>query len=238
MIGTRKAAKLVAMLAVVLGAAAGLAGVAAADEVVSESREVSDFDEVELQGVGTLIIEQGETEALTIEAEPHVLERIATEVQGDRLTIAPTDSFTTDEPIVYSLTVEELTAIELDGTGAVEASDLVLEELELVVDGTGNVELDDLTADALDVSVAGTGDVEVSGEVDRQEVEIDGSGEYDAEDLESREATVAVDGTGDATVQVSDVLDVRVDGTGNIEYICSPTVSQEIAGTGDLTKIG
>ena len=39
-----------------------------------EARDVSDFQEVALEGVGTLMIEQGATESLTIEAEPKVLQ--------------------------------------------------------------------------------------------------------------------------------------------------------------------
>ena len=52
------------------------------DDGRGEVRDVSDFQEVALEGVGTLVIEQGETESLTIEAEPKVLQRIETEVQS------------------------------------------------------------------------------------------------------------------------------------------------------------
>ena len=57
--------------------------------VTSESRSVSGFDEVELQGVGNLSLQQADSESLTIEAEEDVLPEIRTEVEKDRLIIGP-----------------------------------------------------------------------------------------------------------------------------------------------------
>ena len=232
-------AALIAAPAALLGAVLGFAAArAAADPVVTETREVAGFDEVELQGVGTLVIAQGETEALTIEAAERVLPKIATEVVAGRLTIRPDRSFQTDEPIVYSLTVTELTAVELDGAGRVEASELTVDGLELVVDGAGEVELDELTAETLAVVASGTAEIELSGAVDRQEVELDGASEYNAEDLASREARIVVDGAGEAVLRVSETLDVHVDGAGSVEYIGNPTVSQDVSIAGEVTAIG
>src|ERR671921_452422 len=57
--------------------------------VTSEARDVSGFDEVELQGVGNLSLEQTGSESLTVEAEEDVLPKIRTEVENKRLIISP-----------------------------------------------------------------------------------------------------------------------------------------------------
>ena len=206
--------------------------------VVSESRDVRGFDEVALQGVGTLIIEQGDTESLTIEAEARILPKIATEVRGGRLEIRPDRSFRTDEPITYFLTAKALTAIELAGAGRVEATQFTTDELRLGVSGTGAVTLDGLTADALDVTASGSAKLELAGQVDRQDIELTGASEYHAADLASRATTITVDGASRATVRVSEALEARVGGAGSIEYIGSPTVSQDVTGAGRVTKAG
>ena len=233
-----KVAALVAAPALFLGGVLGFTiARGASAPVTTETREVSGFDEVELQGIGTLIITQGETESLSIEAEERVLPKIATEVVAGRLTIGPDRSFRTREPVTYTLTVKELTAIEVAGAARVEAAALDAGELELVVNGSAEVALDDLTADALEVTASGSADIELAGEVDRQAVELDGASEYRAADLASRAATVIVDGASKATVRVGETLDVRVGGAGSVEYVGDPTVSQEVSAAGKVTAI-
>ena len=184
----------------------------------SESRDVSGFEEVELRGVGNLSIQQGESESLTVEAEEDVFPKIRTKVKNNRLIIGPERNTTisTTEPIDYELTVEALSALEVSGSGDVEAEDISTDELAVTIDGAGAVE--------------------ISGEVDSQNVEISGSGDYRAEDLESKQAELDVGGTGSATVNVSDELDAQVGGSGAIYYIGDPAVRQDVSGAGEVSE--
>lgn len=187
-------------------------------ETTSESRDVSGFEEVELRGIGNLSIQQGDSESLTVEAEEDVLPKIRTKVKDNRLIIGPkrNTSINTTEPINYELTVEDLSALEVSGSGDVEAEGISTDELAVKIDGTG--------------------DVEISGEVDSQDVDISGSGDYQAEDLKSQQAEVDVGGTGSAIVNVSDELDANVSGTGSVEYVGDPTVDQDVSGTGEVSE--
>ncbi len=207
--------------------------------LATESRPVAGFDEVELRGIGTLIVSEGDVESLEIEAEPRVLRKISTEVQGSRLVIAPERSFRARQPIAYRLTVDDLSAIELAGAARVEGSGLTTDRLSLIVGGSTEVHLDDLSAGVLYVAVAGTGAVEVAGEADRQVVETEGTGTYLAGDLASREAVVTAEGVSEATVRVSDVLAVDIGGASRVAYLGDPRVSeQDISGVGELVKVG
>lgn len=186
--------------------------------VVSESRDVSGFDEVELNGIGNLLIEQTGSESLTVEAEEDVLPKIRTEVENDRLIIGPKPgaSIHTTEPINYTLTVDDLSALEVSGSGDVQA--------------------EGISTDELAVTVRGTGDVEVSGRANSQEIDVSGSGNYRAEELESREVAIDVGGAGSAIINVSDELDAEVSGSGSVEYIGNPTVDQDVSGAGEVEK--
>ena len=188
------------------------------NNVMSEARDVSGFNEVELKGVGNLSLEQTGSESLTVEAEEDVLPKIRTEVENKRLIISPerNTSINTTKPINYKLTVKNLNTLE--------------------VSGSGNVEAEDINTDELAVTIGGAGDVEIRGSADSQEVEISGSGEYKAGDLESKEATIDVRGSGLATVNVSDELEAEVSGSGSVEYIGDPTVQQEVSGAGEVRK--
>ena len=188
------------------------------NNVTSEARDVSGFNEVELKGVGNLSLEQTGSESLTVEAEEDVLPKIRTEVENKRLIISPerNTSINTTKPINYKLTVKDLNTLE--------------------VSGSGNVEAEDINTDELAVTIGGAGDVEIRGSADSQEVEISGSGEYRAGDLESKEATIDVRGSGLATVNVSDELEAEVSGSGSVEYIGDPMVQQEVSGAGEVRK--
>ncbi len=186
--------------------------------VTSESRNVSDFDEVELQGVGNLSIEQTGSESLTVEAEEEVLPKIRTEVENNRLIIGPKPNTTlhTTEPISYKLTVEELNALKASGSGDIDA--------------------EDISTDKLAVTISGAGDVTVSGKTNSQDIDISGAGNYRAEDLESKEVEIDVGGSGSAIVNVSEKLEAEVSGSGSVEYIGDPAVEQDVSGAGEVSK--
>lgn len=186
--------------------------------VTSESRDVRGFDEVELEGIGNLSIRQTGSESLTVEAEKDVLPKIRTEVVNNRLIVGPepNTSIQTTEPINYVLTVEDLRALKLSGSGGISAQDI--------------------DTDKLGINVSGSGAVEVSGRADSQEVDISGAGAYQAEDLESKEAKIDVSGSGSAIVNVSEALDTRVSGAGSVEYIGDPTVKKDVSGAGRVSE--
>ena len=208
------------------------------DGMMIETRDVRDFQEVALEGIGTLIIEQGDAEALTIEAEERVLDKIATEVQGGRLSIRPDRSFRARESITYTLKVKQLTAIEVSGAGRAEARQLSADQLRLTVSGAGAASVGSLTATTLDVNGSGNAEFALAGTVDGQSVSLSGASAYQAADLASRVATVTADGASQATVRVSERLDAQASGASSIEYIGDPAVTQKVSGVGRVTKVG
>jgi len=186
--------------------------------VVEESRDVRGFDEVELRGAGNLSIEQTGSESLTVEAEEDVLPKLTTEVVNDRLIIGPKPGTTvcTTKPINYTLTVEALDALEVSGSGDVEAQGI--------------------KTDRLSVTIGGTGNVTIGGEADEQEIDISGSGDYRAERLDSKVVKIGVSGAGSAIVNASERLDANVSGAGSVEYVGDPTVEQDASGAGRVSK--
>ena len=208
------------------------------DDARGETRDVSDFDRVSLQGVGTLVIVHGDSESLTIDAEPRVLRRIETEVQDGTLIIRPDRGFRTREEIVYSLTVDDLTGIELSGAGQVQMQRLETGDFTLNVSGAGSVAIEELIAETLDVEASGNASITLGGTVDSQTVTFGQAGTYDAANLESRVATVSVDGAAKAIVNVSESLDASASGASSITFYGNPSVSESTSGVGRVTAAG
>ena len=198
--------------------------------------EIADVTAVAVQGIGTLRLSQGDTESLTIEAEPKVLRRLSAEVANGRLTIQPARPIRTREPIVYSLTVVELSAIELSGAVVAESGPLSAAGFDLALAGSSTLEIRNLTAENLAVTAEGNAAISLAGTVPTQTVELGGSSRYLAADLVSQEATLTVSGASQARVQATERLDVEISGAGSVIYIGDPEISQEISGAGSLTQ--
>lgn len=228
--------------------------------VVEEQREVSDFDEVHLNGIGNLRIKMGDEEGLRISAEDNLLPHIKAEVSGNKLTIGfkwginpkPT------EPIDYYVTVKELEEVSVSGVGTIEADRLSAEGLSVTLNGAAKANIGHIAAESLEVNIRGSGEVAVEsvraeslnaniigsgsisiegGEVEEQDIEIAGSGEYNAEHMESAETDVRIAGSGAVVVRVSDNLKTEIAGSGSVKYVGKPEVDLNVAGSGTVKRI-
>jgi len=207
---------------------------------VTERRDVGGMSRVSLDGVGRLVIAQGDQESLVIEADESVMPRITTRVEDGTLRIGLeagawwrrlTDAV---RKIRYDLTAREISGITLSGAGGIEASGISTQRLDLVVSGAGDLSVEGLSATELSVTVSGAGDCEVSGRVEEQEVKVTGAGDYRSPGLRSARAKALVSGSGDITVNVEETLDATIKGVGSIKYHGEPTVFQRIVGVGSI----
>lgn len=209
---------------------------------ITETRDVSNFTSVSMGTTGTLIITQGNTESLTIEAESNIMPHIEAEVKGKKLSIGLKSkvlwkSIRPTLPIVYKLNVINLVEGELSGSGAIKATDINARDIELVISGSGDIAIEQLEAESLSVDISGSGDILLSGRVEKQTISINGSGDYQAPLLISQDVSVEISGSGDATVHANEMLDVNVNGSGGVSYHGNPRLSTDINGSGNLTSL-
>lgn len=236
----RQMSILVLVLAMSLGIQ-GCRSVSGSGDVVEEERPVSGFSGVHLAGLGTVIIELGDQEALVIEAEDNLLEYFETEVRDGTLWIEQQDNtnLRPKEPVNFYVTVKSLDSVAVSGSGEIKVPPVSAERFSLDVSGSGAVKIEDLGADSLEVTISGSGEVDIAGGgVESQDVNISGSGEYDARDMESVTADVRVSGSGEATLRASDHLQVDISGSGDVRYVGNPTLDSDVSGSGDVERIG
>jgi hypothetical protein len=207
--------------------------------IISETRQVSDFDWVQLNGLGDVILSQGDREQLTIEAEDNVITRITTEVRDgvlyigfDRKVVLPTKT------IKYYLTMRDIRGLETKGVSNIQAEKIDTDRLDVSISGTGNINIFDLSAQQLFVNISGAGNFQAEGEISEQKVNLSGAGSYDSEDLSCKNADITITGLGKVTLWVSDNLDVTISGAGGVDYYGNPQVNQQISGLGNLKRLG
>ena len=206
--------------------------------VVTEGREVSGFDRVALDGMGEIVLTQGDSYSLIIEAEENLMQYIKSTVRGDELTI----NIKSRRPVIPSkrlkfyITVPNLEGVSVDGAGSINIGSLDSDTLELDINGSGNITIDELDASSVVVQVDGVGDINLTGEIDSLEVGINGSGNFNGKNLESKSATVDINGVGNAKVNPQNSLDANIDGAGQVVYYDSPAVSKNINGVGRVVQ--
>lgn len=211
--------------------------------LVTETREVGSFDSIQLDGSGKLVITQGDTNALQIEAEDNILPDLKSTIEGSTLVLGFEEKFWTKtllptETITYSLIVTDLNAITFNGAGDLDMNLLDTDNLSIIVNGAGQIQIDNLTADYLSIQINGTGNVSISGEVTSQDINISGAGTVQNGDLKTSQTTITANGLGVATVWATDNLEVTFNGGGTLNYYGEPSVIQNINGAADITHLG
>ncbi len=209
---------------------------------------------------GELYLTQGDTESLTIETAESVLPRINVTTDNAQLTLTvePDFNFLQTETIIYRLTVKDLNAITLSGSGDIFAGPLNGERLDVKVSGSGDLVMDqvtvsefttqvsgsgdvhvtDLQADAVETKSSGSSDVQLAGKAETHTIKIIGSGAVLAENLETTSTTVEVNGSGEAITWAQGTLEVEVNGSGEVAYYGNPQV-EIIKGEGeDIRSLG
>jgi hypothetical protein len=212
--------------------------------VTTEARTVAGIERVALEGLGEVELHQGAAEALTIEAEDNLLPLITSVVDAGTLRLGFDratwrDTLRPTAPIRFVLTVRDLEAFDLSGSGSLHASSLQASRLSLRLSGAGDLTVDHLESSALDVRIEGTGSVSVAGQAAEQTLAITGSGQYHAGDLDTQTTSVTISGSGDAVVWARDDLSIDISGSGTVSYWGDPHISRrEIGGTGDINPMG
>ncbi len=189
---------------------------------IIETRAVSGFDRVSIVGGGNLTLAQTGTESLSVEAVEPIMEYISTEVRGNTLILEydPPNNNPTFflQTINYTLTVNEITGLEISGSGKINA--------------------EDITTDSLDLEITGSGDIVVSGSAKKQNIQIDGSGDVEAEDLSGDSGIVSISGSGNVTVWITGSLDIEINGSGTVDYYGDPSTDLAISGSGKINNLG
>jgi hypothetical protein len=211
--------------------------------LTTESRPVSGFNAVQLDGAGRLVITQGTSESLEIQADDNLIGNLTSEVQGNTLILGYREqswrrTILPSRPVVYTLTVTNLTQLTLNGAGDLEILSLETDSFDLAINGAGNIGIKDLSAGKLSVNLAGTGSVTVTGMVAEQSVSLDGAGNYQAGDLQTYNTAIEINGLGNGVVWATESLQVGINGGGSVSYYGSPNVSQQISGLGEVKNLG
>jgi hypothetical protein len=204
-------------------------------KVVNEIRQISDIEEIDINGQAEVFIKQGSTPSLKLTIDSSLLEYVRTDVSGKELTIKDRRCFKNLTDYKVYITVSKLSKIYINGSVRLKGDSIFkVKDLYIKNRGSGEVQLN-IEVDKLEVDLAGSGNIKLAGRAIELEADVDGAGTLDAFAMQVKEADVSVDGAGSCKIDVSERFYANVGGSGKIFYKGNPKkVKTDISGSGTI----
>lgn len=206
-----------------------------------QDRKLTGFHAVASTGSFDVVLKQGSSESVKVEADAEVINEIITEVRNGTLTIRSKNTrnwsnMWNNRKITIYVVAKDLNSIVLSGSGDLKMENQFnTNKLELRLSGSGDFK-GSVNVKNLEASISGSGDFSISGKADESTVSISGSGEFRGGDLMTKSTAIRVSGSGDASIYASERVDASVSGSGDVHYSGHPkSVSKVAHGSGDIS---
>ena len=206
-----------------------------------QDRKLSGFRAVASTGSFDVVLRQGSSESVKVEADAEVINEIITEVRNGTLTIRSKNTRSwsnmwNNRKITIYVVAKDLNSVSLSGSGDLKMENQFnANQLQLRLSGSGDFK-GAVNVKTLEASISGSGDFSISGKADESTVSISGSGDYHGSDLMTKSTAIRVSGSGDATIYASENVDASVSGSGDVHYSGHPKNVAKVAhGSGDIS---
>lgn len=198
------------------------------------------FDRLELAGVASVLLVQGERDQAFVAGDADVQKSVAVELSDRQLVIRPTGGWKFWEQTLFvQVEMRTLRALSVSGASEVHApGPLNSEQLKVSISGAGIVRLDQLQARQLVFGISGSGEGHLGGRADNMALRISGKGKVVADKLQAKKATVNVSGIGAVQVWVTEDLAAHISGIGSVDYYGQPSVQRSVSGMGTISAKG
>jgi hypothetical protein len=206
--------------------------------IEKDTRNLSGFKNVNFGISGELYINIGSEFKVVLEGEKSMLEKIETNISGDKLIIREENTWhfnNTNQKVVVYITMPELKSLGVSGSGMAVVKDPVkTDAMELSVSGSGKVFVGELEAQNLDCHISGSGDIRIENEgtVSKADLSISGSGNYIGDKIKIGSAEIGISGSGSCNCNVTGDLKANISGSGSVLYYGNPKIDARISGSG------
>lgn len=150
----------------------------AKDIETSETRDISGYTSIHIDGVATVCFTQSDTYSCRIEGKAKEVARLTTTVENGILTIGQRIDHKREQNIqgaTLYLSAPALEEVKLDGVGAFECEGpLKAGDIRFKTDGVSKLKIKDLHCDNVEIKIDGVGKANVNVYCDRLKARVDG----------------------------------------------------------------
>jgi hypothetical protein len=189
-------------------------GIMGNGHVVSDTRAVSDFSEIEADGGFQIEWRSGQP-SLTITTDENLLQYISNENVDHQLRLHSRGNLWSTHGVKVVVSSTTRTGSKLTGAARLTAKQLSGHSFAIESTGAARVELD--------------------GNVDELVTDMTGASKLEAQSLQTKTAEISSTGASKADVAVSETLKVSITGAGKVIYSGNPaTIQKTISGAGSI----
>lgn len=200
--------------------------------VQQEYRAIRFFDGIEVPANVTVILTQGNTRDIIVEAEGNTLFNVDTYVRKNTLIIDKIGGWSSAVKVYVQ--VPDLTYISTTGSGEVYGETIWdVRDIDLRVNGNGCIDME-INAREIDARISGSGKIFLEGSCRNAYYEVSGNGIVQGFNLRSNRGVVSMVGSGSCELTALDALDVDISGNGAVYFRGYPSIKTRITGRGDL----
>ena len=190
--------------------------------VVTKDREAGYFNSVTVSTAIDLILSQGSTESIKVEADDNLHEYIITEIENNTLKIYTDANIRNAEEMNVYVTMKDIEKLSATSAGDVIGKTVIKsDELTLTVSSAGDMKLE-VEVDKLNCRLSSAGDMTLSGTAGELEASLSSAGDLQAFDLTTSIADVSTSSSGDAKITVTEKLKARASSAGDIHFQGNP----------------
>ncbi len=206
-------------------------------QIITETRETDDFNEIELQGNFKVTLQQADNPGVIISTDENLMSHITVETIGRLLKISSDRKLRPSDGSEITINYQSIDHIDVTGAASLRANETFEGNyLRISMSGAGEVDMR-VDLGKLDLDISGAGAVQLSGNVEEQSISMSGAGGYDGEDLISKNCRVSISGVGGASVYVTGELNASVSGIGGVSYRGNPeNVKSDVSGLGSVSE--
>lgn len=169
---------------------------------ISQHREVSSFNKIELSGVVNVFFEQADETSVVVNAEEKIIHQIITSVKDNTLHISIDGNLYSTKSINVTVKSPELTFVKQSGVTSFTAENLKSEFIKFKFKSTGKATL--------------------AGSVNTAEFNIDGVGTFDAKKLVTNAIKVDASGVGSVHLNAQETITGSLTGVGSRHIYGNP----------------
>jgi hypothetical protein len=210
-------------------------------EVIIESRQLADFDSIEVNGYVNLVLTQDTMNYVKVESGKNIIDGITTEVVDHFLVITNTNRCnwlrSYNVPVNVYISVRNLQKLYYESSGNVTTTNTITSESLTVLarDGCGFIEMNLNIQEGYFILQAGTVDFILHGHCSINSVYAGDYGLFNCKDLTTGYTVVTNLGSNDCYVRASQYLEASIYSIGSIYYLQTPdTLITHIKGEGKV----
>ena len=209
--------------------------------VISETRNIVNFNGVDLRVSGDVYYKQDSVYKVEIKAQQNILDVMQTYLINNHLVISFKNNIRVRsyDPVMIIISSPSVTSLRISGSGNIYSTSAVTPAaMEMDISGSGNIKLTELKTNYLDCNISGSGNIQVlSGNATEEKLKISGSGNINLDPVVALKANTTTSGSGDIRLQATQNLNVTISGSGSVYYRGNPVINTSISGSGKIIHL-